>query len=163
MGEDPTTATSRNVIPATNKQLRLGIYEVDIHAGELRKGGLKIKLHGRPFAVLAMLLERPGEVITREELQQKLWAADTFVDFEHGLNKAIKTNCARPWAMMRTILATLRRCPGAAIALSAHCAIRRSLSVRVKEKEEEEASQKTSRRKAWAVTYLLLYKLFTPR
>jgi len=89
MGEDPTTATSRNVIPATNKQLRLGIYEVDIHAGELRKGGLKIKLHGRPFAVLAMLLERPGEVITREELQQKLWAADTFVDFEHGLNKAI--------------------------------------------------------------------------
>ena len=62
---------------------------MDLRAGELRKSGVKIKLHGQPFAVLAMLLGRPGEVVTREELQQRLWASDTFVDFEHGLNKAM--------------------------------------------------------------------------
>ncbi len=69
--------------------VRFGIFEVDLRAGELRKGGVKIKLYGQPFNVLATLLERPGQVVTREELQQKLWAGDTFVDFEHGLNKAI--------------------------------------------------------------------------
>lgn len=62
---------------------------MDLRAGELRKAGLKIKLHGQPFDLLTMLLERPGEVVTREELQQKLWPSETFVDFEHGLNKAI--------------------------------------------------------------------------
>src|SRR5262245_42237038 len=50
-----------------------------------RKRGIKIKLHGQPLEVLAMLLERPGEVVTREEIRQKLWPADTFVDFDHGL------------------------------------------------------------------------------
>ena len=72
-----------------NEVLRFGSYEVDIRAGELRKDGIRIKLHGQPFDVLTLLLQRPGEVVTREELQQKLWASDTFVDFEHGLNKAI--------------------------------------------------------------------------
>lgn len=62
---------------------------MNFRTGELRKSGVKIKLHGQPFEVLAMLLERPGEVVTREELQQKLWVSDAFVDFEHGLNKAI--------------------------------------------------------------------------
>jgi TolB-like protein/DNA-binding winged helix-turn-helix (wHTH) protein/Flp pilus assembly protein TadD len=74
---------------ASTKPVRFGIFEVDLRTGELRKGGVRVKLHGQPFAVLAMLLERPGDVVTREELQQKLWASDTFVDFEHGLNKAI--------------------------------------------------------------------------
>ncbi len=69
--------------------VRFGTFNVDLDAGELRKGGTKIKLYGQPFYVLATLLGRPGQVVTREELQQKLWASDTFVDFEHGLNKAI--------------------------------------------------------------------------
>src|SRR4029077_17113023 len=89
MGEVPPITTGGAVIRASNERVRFGSFEVDLHAGELRKGGVKIKLHGQPLDVLAMLLEEPGEMVTREELQRKLWAADTFVDFEHGLNKAI--------------------------------------------------------------------------
>src|SRR5919204_5670566 len=69
--------------------LRFGVFEVDLQAGELRKKGMKIRLQGQPFQVLVVLLERPGEVVTREELRQKVWLSDTFVDFDHGLNKAI--------------------------------------------------------------------------
>jgi DNA-binding winged helix-turn-helix (wHTH) protein len=69
--------------------IRFGIFEVDLQSGELRKQGYKVKLQEQPFQVLVMLLERPGEVVTREELQKKLWPADTFVDFERGLNRAI--------------------------------------------------------------------------
>jgi len=70
-------------------QIRFGAFEVDLRAGELRRNGSKVKLQEQPFQVLAMLLERVGEVVPREELQKKLWPADTFVDFDHGLNKAI--------------------------------------------------------------------------
>jgi TolB-like protein/DNA-binding winged helix-turn-helix (wHTH) protein/Tfp pilus assembly protein PilF len=70
-------------------RLRFGVFEVDLRAGELRKHGLRIRLQEQPFQVLAMLLEHPGEVVGRKELQKKLWPADTFVDFDHGLNKAI--------------------------------------------------------------------------
>ncbi len=70
--------------------IRFGVFEVDLRAAELRKSGARIKLEGQPFHILALLLERPGEVITREELQQKLWPADTFVDFEHSINTAVK-------------------------------------------------------------------------
>ena len=70
-------------------RLRFGIFELDIRTGELRKHGLRVRLQEQPFQLLAMLLEHPGEVVTREELQKKLWPADTFVDFDHGLNKAI--------------------------------------------------------------------------
>ena len=70
-------------------RLRFGVFELDLRSGELRKHGLRIRLQEQPFQVLAMLLEHPGEVVTREELQKKLWPADTFVDFDHGLNKAI--------------------------------------------------------------------------
>jgi len=69
--------------------VRFGTFEVDLQAGELRKSGLKLKLSGQPFQVLAILLERPGEVVTREELQKTVWPADTFVDFDRGLNKTI--------------------------------------------------------------------------
>jgi TolB-like protein/DNA-binding winged helix-turn-helix (wHTH) protein/Tfp pilus assembly protein PilF len=72
-----------------NQRVRFGVFEVDFHTGELRKSGLKIKLHAQPLAVLKLLLERPGEIVTREELQQKLWGDNTFVDFDHGLNKTI--------------------------------------------------------------------------
>ena len=70
-------------------RLRFGVFEVDLRAGELRKHGLQVRLQEQPFQVLVMLLEHPGEVVTRDELQKRLWAADTFVDFDHGLNKAI--------------------------------------------------------------------------
>jgi len=69
--------------------LRFGVFELDPRAGELRKKGMKIRLQGQPVEILAMLLERPGETITREELKKKLWPADTFVDFEQGLNNAM--------------------------------------------------------------------------
>jgi TolB-like protein/DNA-binding winged helix-turn-helix (wHTH) protein/predicted Zn-dependent protease len=62
---------------------------MDLRAGELRKHGVRIRLQAQPFQILGMLLERPGEVVTREELRQALWAGDTFVDFDHGLNNAI--------------------------------------------------------------------------
>jgi TolB-like protein/DNA-binding winged helix-turn-helix (wHTH) protein/Flp pilus assembly protein TadD len=70
--------------------LRFGEFEADLRSGELRRRGLKVKLADQSFQVLALLLENPGQVVTREELQQKLWAQDTFVDFEAGLNSAIK-------------------------------------------------------------------------
>src|ERR1700751_837544 len=70
--------------------IRFGIFDVDLRAGELRKHGLKIKLQEQPFQILQILLEHPGEVVTREELQRRLWASDTFIDFEHGLTNAIK-------------------------------------------------------------------------
>ncbi len=69
--------------------VRFGMFELDLRAGELRKQGVKIKIQEQPFQILAMLLEHPGEVVTREELRTKLWSADTFVDFDHSLNKAI--------------------------------------------------------------------------
>ena len=89
MGQGSPLPPSTGASQANKGQIRLGTFEADLCSGELRKNGLKIKLHGQPFAVLTMLLERPREVVTREELQQKLWTSDTFVDFEHGLNSAI--------------------------------------------------------------------------
>jgi TolB-like protein/DNA-binding winged helix-turn-helix (wHTH) protein/Flp pilus assembly protein TadD len=70
-------------------RIRFGVFEVDLRAGELRKRGVPIRLQAQPFRVLEMLLEHSGDVVTREELKGKLWPADTFGDFDHGLNKAI--------------------------------------------------------------------------
>src|SRR5215472_1678756 len=69
---------------------RFGVFEVDLHAAELRRNGLKVKLQEQPFQILTLLLERPGEVVTREDLRNRLWPADTFVDFDHSLNAAVK-------------------------------------------------------------------------
>ena len=69
--------------------LRFGVFEVDVRAGELRKQGVRIKLQEQPFHVLTVLLQRPGEVVTREELRSENWSADTFVDFDNSLNTAI--------------------------------------------------------------------------
>ncbi len=69
---------------------RFADFEVDVRARQLRKHGTKIKLHGQPFQMLLMLLEPAGEVVSREQMQEKLWPADTFVDFEHSLNTSIK-------------------------------------------------------------------------
>ena len=68
--------------------VRFGAFEADVQTGELRKDGVKLKFSGQPFQVLAILLERPGEVVTREELQKRLWP-DTFVDVERNLNTAV--------------------------------------------------------------------------
>ena len=76
--------------PANSNVVRFGVFEFDPHAEELRRGGLRVRLEGQPFAILKMLIARPGELITREELQKELWPADTFVDFEHSLNAAVK-------------------------------------------------------------------------
>lgn len=68
---------------------RFATYEADPATGELRKAGVRLRLPEQPFRVLIMLLERPGELVTREQIRQKLWPADTFVDFDHGLNTVI--------------------------------------------------------------------------
>src|SRR5256885_10398248 len=78
-----TTQSKPNVV-------RFGVYEFASHRQELRKAGIRIRLEGQPLAILQMLLERPGELVTREELQKDLWPTDTFVDFEHSLNAAVK-------------------------------------------------------------------------
>src|SRR5690348_4000525 len=69
--------------------LRFGVFEVDLRSAELRKQGVRIKLQEQPFHVLTVLLQRPGDVVTREELRNENWPADTFVDFDNSLNTAI--------------------------------------------------------------------------
>jgi TolB-like protein len=71
------------------QNVRFGTFELDLRAGELRKEGGKVKLQDQPLQILALLLEHPGQVVTREELRSRLWPSDTFVDFDHSLNKAI--------------------------------------------------------------------------
>jgi TolB-like protein/DNA-binding winged helix-turn-helix (wHTH) protein/Tfp pilus assembly protein PilF len=74
---------------AVARILHFGVFEVDLKACELRKHGLRVKLPEQPFQVLVVLLEKPGEIVTREELRNRLWPGDTFVDFDHGLNNAV--------------------------------------------------------------------------
>src|ERR1700747_2914534 len=75
---------------ARNRRPRFGAFEVDLRSGEVHKHGIRLKLQDQPFRVLALLLEHPGDVVTRDELRQKLWPVNTFVDFDTGLNSAIK-------------------------------------------------------------------------
>lgn len=70
-------------------KIRFGAFEVNAAAGLLRKHGVKIRLQEQPFRILTHLLERPGELVSREELREKIWGSDTFVDFDHGLNAAV--------------------------------------------------------------------------
>jgi TolB-like protein/DNA-binding winged helix-turn-helix (wHTH) protein/Tfp pilus assembly protein PilF len=77
-------------LSSSSRTIRFGKFDADVHSGELRKHGTRIKLQVQPFQVLQALLERPGQVVTREELQKRIWPADTFVDFDHGLNNAIR-------------------------------------------------------------------------
>ena len=74
----------------SSRFVRFGTFEVDLRSGELRSHGSKIRLQPQPFQILAVLLEHPGELVTREEIRQTLWPSDTFVDFEHSLNTSIK-------------------------------------------------------------------------
>jgi DNA-binding winged helix-turn-helix (wHTH) protein/Tol biopolymer transport system component len=81
--------STHNADPKT-RVTQFGVFEVDLQAGELRKSGLRIKLQDQPLQILTLLLEHPGEVVSREQLRQRLWPADTFVDFDHSLNSAVK-------------------------------------------------------------------------
>ena len=81
----PQMSQSRKELHLT----RFGAFEVDVRSGELRKGGLKLKLQGMPFQILEALLERPGDVVTREELRLRIWPEGTFVDFDNSLNSAV--------------------------------------------------------------------------
>src|SRR5262249_3413986 len=76
--------------PADSRKVHFDAFTVDLRAGEVQKRGIRLRVQDQPFRVLAFLLERPGDVVTREELRQRLWPADTFVDFDTGLNSAIK-------------------------------------------------------------------------
>ena len=84
MGSSPNSSANGNV------RYRFGIYEADVRSAELTRDGVKVKLQEQPFQILVSLLERPGEIVTREEIIQRLWPPDTFVDFDHSLNVAIK-------------------------------------------------------------------------
>ncbi len=77
-------------VPTQTRRIRFGAFDVDLRSGEIHKHGIRLKLQDQPFHVLTVLLERPGDIVTREELRQRLWPADTFVDFDAGLNSAIK-------------------------------------------------------------------------
>jgi cholera toxin transcriptional activator len=81
---------SMEPVPSVPPLVRFGVFELDLRSGELQKQGRKIRLEGQPVQILICLLEKPGELVTREELHRKLWQADTFVNFEHGLNTAVK-------------------------------------------------------------------------
>src|SRR6266446_667815 len=83
---------SRSVSAMTSiypQRVRFGPFEADLETHELWKNGVKLKLGGQPFEILALLLNRPGQMVSREELQKEIWTADTFVDFNHGLNAAV--------------------------------------------------------------------------
>src|SRR5579871_6166781 len=84
------TGPGRSEDMAMPSLLRFAAFEINLTTGELRKSGRRIRLQPQPFRVLALLLERPCELVTRSELQQKLWGENTLVDFEHGINFAVK-------------------------------------------------------------------------
>src|SRR3954447_4345170 len=83
---DSDSAVPAGIHPCT---VRFGAFEISLDTGELRKHGVRVRLQRRPFHILRALLEKPGQVISREELRSRLWSSDTFVDFESGLNTAI--------------------------------------------------------------------------
>src|SRR6202051_3265707 len=77
-------------VPPPRELMRFGAFEVDLRTGELRKHGIKVRLQEQPLQILQQLLEHAGEVVTREDLQKRIWPADTFVDFDHGLYSAVQ-------------------------------------------------------------------------
>src|ERR1035441_4890382 len=91
--ENEAPATIEPVRPASaaqRKRITFGVFEADLSTGELKRSGRRIRLQSQPFRVLEALLEKPGQLVTRQELQLKVWGSDVVVDFEHGLGNAIK-------------------------------------------------------------------------
>ena len=104
--------------PAEGRQrARFGPVEVDLRLGELAVDGRKVILQEQPLQILTLLLERAGELETREEIRKRLWPEETFVDFEHSINTAVKKLRAR-WERIRSTPATSRRCRGEVIVSS---------------------------------------------
>jgi hypothetical protein len=93
--------------------IRFGVFEVDLSSRELRKNGVLIKLQEQPFQILTALLEHPGEMVAREEIRKRLWPADTFVDFDNGVNAAVN-RLREALAIRRRIHALFRLSPSAA-------------------------------------------------
>ncbi len=83
------TLTGEMTDPQSARRYRFGVFEADAATGELRRQGIRVKLNAQPFQVLLMLLERPGELLTRDEISRELWTDGTFVDYEHGVNSAV--------------------------------------------------------------------------
>src|SRR5215472_6806004 len=108
----PLTGPEMEESNSLSSLIRFGIFEVELQAGELRKQGFKVKLQEQPFQVLVMLLERRGEVVTRDELKRCLWPSDTYVDFEGGLNRR-SISCARRWGTTLTARVSSRPYRGA--------------------------------------------------
>ena len=110
-GTLPVRSTRVRIMSETaahaHRLVRFGVYELDLHSGELRKSGARLSLQQQPLQLLSVLLEQPGQLVTRDELRKRLWPDDTFVDFEHGLNAAVKAVARHAWRLGR--LATLRR------------------------------------------------------
>ncbi len=82
-------------------RIRFGVFEVDLQSRELRKQGFKVKLQEQPFHILLMLVERPGDIVTREEIQKRLWPADTFVDFDRRPQPGDQQAPRSTWGPMR--------------------------------------------------------------
>ena len=103
--------------PLPARHVRFGPFELDIRSGELKKGPSRLKVPDQSIEVLKTLLEQPGELVTREQLRERLWPSDTFVDFEHGLNAAVR-RLREVSATRRKHRNSSRRCHGADIASS---------------------------------------------
>ena len=106
------------------QRVRLGPFEADLETHALWKNGIKVKLGGQPFKILAVLLNRPGQLVTREELQKEIWAADAFVDFNHGLNAAVNKLRDRRCQIPPGSRNISRRCRGEATGSSARSRMR---------------------------------------
>jgi DNA-binding winged helix-turn-helix (wHTH) protein len=86
-----STGWMRTWLPGAARRIaRFGAFELDVHAGELKKAGRRVNVQDQPLQVLLALLDEPGQVVLRDDLRHRLWPADRFVDFEHGLNAAVK-------------------------------------------------------------------------
>jgi DNA-binding winged helix-turn-helix (wHTH) protein len=95
--------------PQSTARLAFGPFEVNVPAGQLLKSGVRIRLSGQPFQVLLILLEHPGDVITNQQLRERIWQEGTFVDFEHGLHAAVN-KLRRAWAIQPRIHVTSKPC-----------------------------------------------------
>jgi cholera toxin transcriptional activator len=89
IGRGSDTLREEMTNPRPQRRYRIGVFEVDEATGELRRQGIRVKLNSQPFQVLCLLLARPGELLTREEISRELWPDGTFVDYEHGVNSSV--------------------------------------------------------------------------
>ena len=101
--------------------IRFAAFEVDLQSGVMCKHGLRIKLQDQPFKILVALLERPGEIVTRDELRERVWGNETFVDFDHGLSAAVNRLRARRSAIRPRTLATSKQLRDEDIVSSHRC------------------------------------------